>query len=84
MTSPLVRARAADAVARAEAKATLKDVFTDQKDAVLTFRQRDCVVQYICEVRRRSQDPHRRCFAPQSQTLLPPRCKRGAALNPRC
>ena len=44
-------AGAVDARIRETVRVGLKGIYTDKKDAVLTFRQRDCVVQYICEVR---------------------------------
>ena len=50
MSDYLGAVRAADAVVRTAVRGGLKAVYTENKDAVLTYRQRDCVVQYICEV----------------------------------
>ena len=55
----------ADLEARKRTRSKLPSIYSDAKSSVLTYRQRDCVVQYITEVRT-SQTcfPSRAALAP--------------------
>ena len=48
--SPMDRRFEVDEESRVCAKEQIREVYSDAKTSVLTYRQRDCVVQYICEV----------------------------------
>lgn len=67
----LVAARRQDLLAREESRRQIRaGVYGPEAGAVLTYKQRDCVVQYVCEVRVWPNPPN----AAASLCLLPGPC----------
>lgn len=51
----------AEQESRSAGKAKLRSIYSNGAPSVLTFRQRDCVVQYICEVCKPAHCPGQTC-----------------------